>query len=325
MAASDMSLIMHVAGRDDDLRLALEDLQVGRWLSTKNLLAHTDSGALRTSRSQVLAAVAANGFAVDAWCLEEPGSADALMMRARVLAQRALNAHRDGADRHALSPLIDAALRACWDGTRRWPYDPVFWVCLLSLAQLDIDPRRRIRVEHWAHPPEALLPPGPWPLLWEANRRDPGNREAYHRMLQCFHARGNGAVDFTRWVCSVAPTGSVLLTLPLYAYAEEYRSRTAGGQVSSSLGFWTNELIQYHVARARDGWFAYVTDRADCSLLDLNHLAYALTASGLPGAGAVFEAIGPYATRAPWAQLSESGWWQEEFLKARAFALKQKA
>ncbi|MFD7379132.1 hypothetical protein [Streptomyces mirabilis] len=325
MPTRDMALTIHPAGRDDDLRLALEDLQVGRWLSTHHLLAHTHTWTLRTSRSQVLAAGAASGGAIDAWIAEESDSPNALMMRARVLTQRVLTAHRARANHHTLFQAAGAARQACGDAARRWPHDPVPWVCLLALAQLDIDHRDRHRLEHWAYPPEALLPPGPWPLLGEVGRRDAGNREAYHRMLQCLQARGRGAVDFSRWVASVTPRGSVLLTLPLYAYAESYRLRMESGQVSSSLGFWTDEQVRYYVRLARDGWFAHLPDTADCSLVDLNHLAYALNACGLSGAGEVFEAIGTFATTAPWAQLSESRWWQDEFLKARAYALRRGA
>ncbi|WP_055711543.1 hypothetical protein [Streptomyces torulosus] len=323
MATSDMSLTPHPAGYDDDLRLALEDLLLDRWLSTKTLLANTRSWALRTSRSQVLAAGAAKGDAIAAWCAEEPTDANALMMRARVMTHRVLVAHRSKADRHTLLPRVSAARAACEDAARRWPADPVPWVCLLALAQLDVDPRRWHAVDHWANPPEAMLPRGPWPLLWQVDRRDWPNREAYHRMLQCLQARGTGAVDFTRWVSSQAKPGSVQLPLPLYAWVEEYRSRMASRQVASTLGFWDNEQVRHYVERARDGWFAHVTEMSTCSLLDLNYLAYTLTACGLPGAAEVFTAIGPFATPAPWQHVSESRWWQDDFLQARNYAMKR--
>jgi hypothetical protein len=318
-----MSLTPHPAGYDEDLRLAMEDLLIGRWLSTKALLANTRSGALRTSRSQVLAAAAAKGDAIGAWCAEEPGDGNALMMRARVMTHRILAAHRGTADRHSMLPMVTAARTACEDAARLWPADPVPWVCLLALAQLDLDPRYWHSVDNWADPPEAVfLPQGPWPLLWQVNRRDRYNREGYQRMLQCLQARGHGARDFARWAASQAKPASVLLTLPLYAYVEDYRSRTAGGQVASTLGFWTNDQVRYYVELARDGWFAHVTDVSTCSLVDLNYLAYALTAGGLPGAAEVFTAIGPFATPAPWQHFSEGRWWQTDFLQARNYAMK---
>lgn len=322
MTTSDMFLTPHPAGYDDELRLAMEDLLLGRWLSTKALLADTHSWALRTSRSQVLAAAAAKGDAIAAWYAEEPGDVNALMMRARDLTHRVLVAHRSTTDRHSLWPRISTARAACEEAARFWPADPVPWVCLLALAQLDVDHRHWHSVDNWANPPETMLPRGPWPLLWHVNRRDAPNREAYHRMLQCLQARGHGAVDFTRWVASQAPTESVLLTLPLYAFVEDYRLRTAGGQVASTLGYWTNDQVRYYVELARDGWFAYVDDMSTCSLLDLNYLAYTLTSCGLPGAAEVFTAIGPFATPAPWQSVSESRWWEDDFLQARNYAMK---
>lgn len=73
-----------VAGRDEELRLALEDLQLDRWLSTQMLLGSTRTWALLTTRSQVLATGAAHSDAIDFWQAEEPGDAYALMMQARV-------------------------------------------------------------------------------------------------------------------------------------------------------------------------------------------------------------------------------------------------
>ncbi|MGW7261092.1 hypothetical protein [Streptomyces sp. NPDC054834] len=320
-----MELITHPAGRDEGLRLALEDLQLGRWLATKNLLDHTRDWSSRTFRSQVLAAVAAKGDAIAAWCAEQPDDPNALMMRARVLTHRVLCTRRAGADLQSLLPRMHLARRACADAERCWAADPVPWVCRLALAQLDIDPGNRHRWEHWAAPPESLLPHGPWPLLWEAVRRDPQNREAYHRMLLCLQARQSGAGQFAHWVASRERPGSALLVLPLYQFVETYRQRMANGQIGSGLGFWTSDHVRHLVELARDRWFAYVArDTSTCSLLDLNYLAYTLTASGLDGAGQVFEAIGPYATVAPWRLVSESNrWWQDEFHQARAFALKK--
>ncbi|MET7458379.1 hypothetical protein ABZT03_42450 [Streptomyces sp. NPDC005574] len=323
MPTTELTLTPHPAGRDEDLRLALEDLQLDRWLSTKTLLTRTGSWALRTARSQVLAAGAARGDAIAAWLAEDPTDANALMMQARVLTVRAVSAYRHTADRHTLIPCLRAAHTACLEAARRWPADPVPGVCLLALAQVDCDRKRPLHLGNWADPSEALLPRGPWPVLDEVNRRDHPNREAYQRMLQCFQARGGGAVDFARWASSLAGPGSVLLTLPLYAFVEEYRLRTVGGQVARTLHFWDNEQVRHYAVRARDGWFAYLADRSTASQLDLNYLAYTLTACGLPGAGDVFEAIGPFATQAPWHHVSESRWWEEEFLLARTYAMKQ--
>ncbi|WP_406469913.1 hypothetical protein [Streptomyces sp. NBC_01615] len=320
-----MSLIIHAAGRDHGLRLALEDLQLGRWFSTRDLLRATGTDwALRTSRSQVLATVAAQNDAIAAWCQEEPHLPDAVMMRARVLTQRVLNAHREGADGQHLISAIRAARQACSAAATSWPDDPVPWVCYLALVQLDVDPRFPHSARHWASPPEPMLPSGPWPLLNEANWRHPGGREAYHRMLAVFHARAAGGLDFARTVSAASPAGSELLLLPLYAYVESYRLRLAHQQSASVISFWSGEDKRHYARRALHGWFAH-TNASTCSLLDLNYLAFALTATGVGGASEVFEAIGPHITTAPWAQVSgRSSWWQDDFLKARAGALRER-
>lgn len=269
-----------------------------------------------------MAAIAAHGSGIDAWYDEEPHSHDALMMMARVRTQRVLSAARSGA--HVDPRVIHAAHGMCWQAYRAWPEDPVPWVDRLALAQLDIDYRVSRFREHWAAAPDPMLLPGPWPVLQMVQRRDPENREAYHRMLQCFQARGHGALDYARMISTSYPVGSPLLPLVLHAYVEIARQRQAGGQVASMFGFWDDAQVRDHASRVRDRWFAYLKNTTAVSLADLNVLAYVLTASGLPGAGPVFEAIGPYATPMPWQMLSQSGYWQDDFRQARAFALRER-
>ncbi|MEV6379041.1 hypothetical protein AB0M31_06420 [Streptomyces sp. NPDC051773] len=332
MSSTDMDLIVHPAGRDGELRRALEDLHVGRWLSTRELLVKTGwDWGLRTARSQVLATVAVHSGAVDAWREEEPGNTDALMMSARVMTQRALLSARSGASLRQQARICDLARHACWRAMPgAAPYDPVLQLCLLALAQVASEWQlpERCRPELYGESPESsMLPRGPWPQLNEVLRRDPDSREALQRMLQYFHARGTGGFAFAQWQASQAPAGSVRLTLPLYALADSYRRHLADGSLVSKFGFWARGHVRYHAERALRDWFDVVKPE-ECSLLDLNHLAYVLSASGEQGAGRVFEAIGPYATTAPWKQLQENsfrrGDWQEDFLRARAYAWKQK-
>ncbi|MFM9538668.1 hypothetical protein ACKI1I_42535 [Streptomyces turgidiscabies] len=331
MPSSDVALIHHPAGTDEALRRALEDLQLGRWLSTRDLLAATGlNRSLRTSRSQVLALYAARGDSVAAWCAEEPDSGDAAMMRARVLTQRALDLQAEHPGHRNVGRAADAARQACLIARDRQPLDPVPVVCLLALAQLDVDPQYRRYRENWEPVPDSLVPAGPWKLLDWANRLDPPySREAHHRVLQCLHARGRGALGFARWVSRDAQLGSSLLVLPLYAYVEDYRrQRQAATRYSRGpIGYWTSEAVQHVARKARDYWFYPIQqlppdERPARSLSDLNHLACILVKAGLPGlAGPVFREIGPYATVAPWAQVSESAEWQDRFHRARAFAL----
>jgi hypothetical protein len=321
-----MPLIPHVAGRDDELRLALEDLRLDRWRAAKELLLATGPDwTLRTSRSQVLGAGAASNHAIDSWCAEEPQDRDALMMWARVLTQRVIQAHRDGAPERELIVAVRAASAACRAAAERWPSDPVPGVCSLALAQTDTDeasPHSRL---NWEWPHEAMLPPGPWRLLDWVNRRDPYNREAYHRMLNVFHARGKGGLDFAQWVASFAPEGSALKLLPLFAYVESYRKQLEIRRTASVIGYWATEVTGHYARRALHDWFKEAKPHTR-SLLDLNFLAYVLTATGVGNAAGVFEAIGPYVTTAPWALVTPNPeWWQDDFRTARHRALSERS
>jgi hypothetical protein len=332
--------IYHPAGFDAGLRTALEELRAGRWLAMRDLLAATGTDwALRTSRTQVLAAAAAGTDVVRAWLTEEPASADGAVLRARVAVERALRAHRLG---HAAAQAIVAEARmSCRQAAERAPADPVPWVGLLALARTD--PSQALP-EHRRRPPEPMLPPGPWGLLQQVQNRHPGNREAFHRVLHLLHARrdqSHGAqVDFVRWVVSWAPAGSPLLVLPLYAYAENYRHQWERGRLDPLMRRqWTREYIARDVRAALHGWFEHAgpdAARPDGplppsnggfrSLSDLNHLAHALWASHqFTDAARVFEALGPFATRLPWAYVSNDPSRPElaerEFLRARAQSL----
>lgn len=58
MAGSDFRPVYHPAGHDNELRVAVQDLRTGRWVSMAQLLDRTDGWGLWTQRTQVLAAVA---------------------------------------------------------------------------------------------------------------------------------------------------------------------------------------------------------------------------------------------------------------------------
>jgi hypothetical protein len=304
----------HPAGFDDGLRTVLDDVRAGRWRSMRDLLEDCPTWGLRTSRSQVLAAVAADGDAVEAWLQEQPQHCNAQMMHARVLVQRALNAHPAG--QPGVGTLADGARAACWEAARRWRADPVPCVALLALAQLDTPDEWRRRPEHRERAWEYMLPRGPWGLLGEAQRRDLGNREAWHRMLQAIQAYRENAFDFVRWVSTWAPQGSPLVLLPLYLHAEHYGQQRAHGALTTSL-YWTTDPISHYTQRALHWWFAHA-DPASWSPVDLNHLAQALYSGGFDEGREVFEAIGPFATPVPWKYVADKPHrWLEEFTRAR--------
>lgn len=333
-AAHDMALIVDLAGRDDELRRALEDLRMNRHFAMRSVLMKSwRDWPLRTARSQVLAVGAGDGAAVAAWLDEEPRSADALMMWARVLTRQAVRAFRQGKEEALLRRAAGVARDACWAALRHSPGDPVPWVCLLDLAKLPIDERYldpflRQRSYQWGRAPEMGLFDGPWPLLHEVDQRDPGNREAYHRMREYADVRLSGglAVDFSRWVSGRAPYGSSLHVVPLYAFLAEYRRRHADGR-GGAIAFWSTAQVKHYARKACDEWFyaTPVPQRSRLSLVDLNHLAFVLVACGEIGAGGVFEEIGQYATNAPWAQVSETLGrdWQSEFRRMRDSSLRR--
>ncbi|MET8246539.1 hypothetical protein ABZV31_20225 [Streptomyces sp. NPDC005202] len=308
------------AGHDTALRTALQDLRTGRWMAMRDLLERTSAWWQWTQRTQVLAAAAAGTDVVRAWRTEEPESVPAAVMHARVAVERALRAQRER-HRRAHELWIEA-----WDAghtaTRITPQDPVPWVCLLALAQLDRELRWE---EHRVAPPDPMLPPGPWGLLAEADKRDPHNREAHHRMLQFLYACGSSeraaeAAGYAHWVAASAPPGSALHVLPLYVRVERYR-RGSGQDAALDL-HWVAEDATREARRALTAWFEH-THTAERSLLDLNHLAHALWgALQFRDAARVFDALGPYYTPLPWAYRtpdpSDRAGAVEVFLQARA-------
>lgn len=318
-----LPVVYDVAGPDVALRRAVEDLQVGRWLAMRDLLAVTGCDwALRTARSQVLAAAAVRSQAVRAWQREEPGSTDALVMAARVEVERALLAHRRRLPQH--QDQVSTARRACHRAAQVVPLDPVPWVCLLALAATDELQRQP---EHRQPSGEPMLPPGPWSLLNEVQLRDFGNREAAHRALRFWLARRQGsladAFDFVRWVLSWAPAGSPLLLLPLYGHAEQFRRLRDSNRLDPLIRRqWAHDHIAADTERALAGWFDQPAAAARAPL-DLNVLAHALWAGDrLEDAARVFAAIGPYATRTPWSQTASTADQAErEFCYARSQCL----
>ncbi|MEW1660781.1 hypothetical protein [Streptomyces sp. NPDC093707] len=290
--------------------MTLVELRVGRWRAIRDLLSHTGSNwSLRSFRTQVLGVSAAGSNVVEAWLAEEPDRHDAQVMFARVAVERAVRAYRQRHD--AAWRLEYQARRAALVAAGREPRDPVPWLCRLSLAQVDT---RQVWREHCEEAAEPMLPSGPWGLLHEVEQRDPGNREAYHRMMQFLLARQTpeaGALaevtDFSRWVASWAPEGSPLLMLPMYAMAKQCGNRSGLYRTATWRLQWAEEPAISCTLRAFHLWFR----RADPTLRsvsDLSHLACGLWASHqLAEAAEVFDALGPFASREPWASVHDYG------------------
>ena len=289
----------HPAGHDTELRIALQELRAGRWMSMRQLLQTPTAPARWTQRTQILAAAAAGTDLVAAWRAEDPDSPAALVMHGRVAVERALRAHRE--NHRDKQDLWHQASEICRTAARTAADDPVPWVCMLALAQLD--PWQQWP-EHRTAAPDPMLPLGPWRLLAQADKRDAFNREAYHRMLQFLYARANTggrlteAVNFVHWVVDLVPTGSPLHLLPLYLHVERYRREEHRDKALDL--HWVSSDATRDAQRAYHRWFEHVTPK-ECSLLDLSHLAHALWgAIQLREAGAVFKALGPYYAPVPW-------------------------
>ncbi|ANZ20194.1 hypothetical protein O1L44_32030 [Streptomyces noursei] len=320
-----MNLLYHPAGADDALRAAMTELAVGRWMSMRGLLVETGSNwPLRSFRTRVLGIMAAGSDVVEAWLAEEPDSYDAQVMQARVSVERALRARRQ---QHASAGRLEQRARVLAASVSQHDWrDPVPWLCLLTLAQLDAG---QVWREHRVRAAEPMLPAGPWGLLCEVHRRDPFSREAYHRMVQFLLARRvaeAGALaevmDFSRWAASWAAEGSPLLLLPLYSLAEQFRRRGGRWRPATWRLQWAEEPTIGYTLRAYEGWFRKA-DSGLRSVSDLNHLACALWAGHkLVQAAEVFDAMGPYAAWEPWASVQDYGDQQDAakalFLRARS-------
>jgi len=295
-------LVYNPAGHDEALRGALVELGAGHWRAARDLLAVTGQRwALRTSRTQVLAVAAARSDVIRVWLREEPGCYDARLMSARVAVERALRARRRG---HSQALTFEARARErVWEAIERGPGDPVGWVCLLALAQLDTCQERD---EHRVRVDEMGLPSGPWGLLNEVHRRDPYNREAYYRFIQFLLARearigaSLAAVhDLSRLTALQHPPASPLL-LPAHACMEERRRRPMDHAWRLH---WASDTMVGFTLDAFHGWF-HQAPPVERSVADLSLLAYAAWAGGrLREAAEVFAALEPYAARDPWASV----------------------
>ncbi|MER7937911.1 MULTISPECIES: hypothetical protein [unclassified Streptomyces] len=338
----DMTVIVSPVGADADLRAAVEDLRLGRYAATRDLLDMTGRHwALRTSRSQILAASADPGV-IKTWHDEEPRNPDAAMMWSRVLARAAVQAFRSRRSEQVVSRAARMAAQACQRASDLLPECPLPWIDRLQLAQLPfraeaLDPHALSRPQPWNLLPEqdvrnhGMYHPGPWPLLHEAELRDPGSREAHHQMRQALTVRSGSHVarDFSFWVVSKATRVPGLLVLSLYAIMDKYREEHGHGQFGALL-FWQRAQVGHYACQAFDQWFAGIP--ADeypwLSVSDLSHLAHALVATGEnQRAAAVFRAMGPYATAQPWqdvnASLGRSRDWRDWFATTRDATLRQ--
>ncbi|WP_063857010.1 hypothetical protein [Kitasatospora sp. Root107] len=283
-------LVYHPAGHDPFLRGVVDDLRAGRWMSTRTLLAATGQNwGVRSSRTQVLGAVAARSDVLDHWALEEPDNPDLLVLRARVAVEGAVAAHRSQS--RSAAQLERAARELSWWAASALPEDPVPLLCLLTLAPLDGQQ-------------------GPWRLFHEALRRHRSGREVHHRMLRYwFELKPWAATDFVNLALLNAPAGSPLLALPLYLSVNQYVRERRKDAVRRQ---WHLEPHRGRVLTAFQQWS---TTGVPWPVVDLSHLAHALWAGSLmKEAAVVFDALSPFAAHQPWSQVADSPDQGEAFL-----------
>ncbi|MFC8784168.1 hypothetical protein ACFW20_30610 [Streptomyces nigra] len=297
--------VWHPAADDRVLARVCVEVRAGRYLGAREALAETRGDfALRAHRSLVLASEAADSDLVERWLVEEPGP-EASLLWARVAVVRALRA----ADAH--DPRAEAleriALAACDRAAHTDPADPTPWVAKLAMARL-----HRLRDAA----PRGLLtaPPGPWRLFAHVLSLDPWHREAHHRFLACFFPRHGGSVtaawDVAAFLGQRAPAGSALGLLPLVALVECYDPTRLLADRVWEQPQWRATAVALH----RD-WLPTVADYAFTPVLDLAYLAHALVmARREEQARTAFTAMGPYASRMPWAAFGDPA---DELSRAR--------
>ncbi|MFJ9841762.1 hypothetical protein ACIRYZ_15075 [Kitasatospora sp. NPDC101155] len=286
--------------------MAVEELQQGRWMAARAVLASSwGSWPLWTGRTQVLAAVAARTNVLDYWYAEAPDSTGLVTLLARVAVERALLTGVQPTDPRVVAGLEQSARQLCWDAAATLADDPVPWICMLALAQLDLS---QSRPEHRISAPDQMLPPGPWGLLAQVRRADPWNREAFHRLLRFWLAQGDGgsASDFLAAFLPGAPTGSPLHALPLYLYVDLYRRAERRDKERARLRWTKNEQVRATVLRAYENWRAAPGEQGRWPLVDESHLAHALWATRCRAQAAeVFASMAPFISSQPWVSVGD--------------------
>ena len=313
---------------DAELRRAREDAAMGGWEGVRDLLARTgDDWALRTHRITVLANAAVGLEWPRAWSQAEPERPDALVMAAYAEAVRlhSMIVRRDPSIEDADAAHAVAGCRAAAEAA---PDDPTPWIGLLRLAGVLGD--NGVSMVQWN---ELSFEAGArsWGWFREAVIRDPESWYAHHRMREAQLARLRvgarreltGLLDFTTAAAANAGDRSPLRVLPLYAHTELRLAGTADllGEAERD---WLAQRGDQDLQDAYRAWFRGPEQTHPAAAYDLNILAYQLVESGRPSlAYPVFEAIGPYATAAPWSQAAQPSGargGRDAFLAARGAA-----
>ena len=258
---------------------------MGRWESARDLLEATGQDwDRRIFRLQVLAYGAARLRWVETWANTERNNTDALMMLAHVLAVRCILLGRQ-AEATLVEEAWQATERAAWARAK----DPSAWVLMMALVRTH-RPDRAALMEAWG----------------EVRARDPNNREGHHELLAYVFSRNHGSEaemhNYARELATLAPKGTPIPVVLLVAHAESHHLRRE--RESQTYGLTVHPWRDCpDIDRVLDDWWRHRSPRPHAQFMeDANYLAHALSYAGRhEEAFEVFEEIGGYATRLPWA------------------------
>lgn len=270
---------------DAPLIAARTALSQGRWTDLRALLAETGENWDRRGHRLVVLGEAPSTVAwAEDWLLAEPDSADAAALLACATVFRAAEGRVDP----------DRARELCLAAADMTPADPTPWLGLLVLARHtgteDEQDRAfdQVRGRHRTH------------------------HHAHHLMTACLAERRRTDVDgpyhevyeFTDWAAKEAPAGSPLAVLPLVAHTERHRVLARAGSEPDEPArspHWNGWRARKSLALAFDWWLEWDGRDHPRLCLDLNYLVHAQVVLGrMAEAAALFNRIGPYATRKPW-------------------------
>ncbi|MGW2543613.1 hypothetical protein ACWC5I_22750 [Kitasatospora sp. NPDC001574] len=281
---------------DRPLTEARQDVLVGRWQGARDLLHATGQDwDRRTHRMRLLADAAAGNRTVETWQAAEPGSRDAMVLRAETDVMRLFKSvaagtppqpRADATDRERL----DRAVRSCLVAADHSPQDPAPWVSLITVARLYAGGHPHTR--RWWN---------------ELQTRDPDNREGHHQVLRHYSARWHGShgkmYDFAWDSAAFAPSGSPLAVLTQAARAEHYRSLAASGRTTGLVlsQHWRSHAAVRDLDQSYEQWLRHRTLEFAQDVADLNYLAHGLVMAGMTEqARYAFSVLGDRPTPVPW-------------------------
>ena len=300
-----MKLDDHPARDDRELRRACDDTAMGRWEAARDLLRVTGRDwDRRVFRLHALAYCAVGLRWAETWANTEPHNPDALAMLAHVQAVRSILRSPDTSG-SGTDDAMERAWHACQQAAGAYDADPSPWVVMMALLRV--------------HRPDAQLLMRIWK---EVQARDPYNLEAHHELVTYAFERNHGSNaqmhNWARDLAYAAPKGSAASVVLLVAHAEAYRVQLEQDARTNSVSVhaW---MDRPEIDFVLDAWWRRRPPQPHGRFMDdANYLAHTLChAARHEEAFEVFNAIGPYASRLPWAYGGDAS---DQFLRHRRWA-----